>query len=223
MHGHVYLIRNCLNGKVYVGQTTGTVSTRWVQHRSCARVIKDCKHLHSAVAKYGSAAFTIETLASCADLDTLNKLEHYFIKTVFQSTNRLIGYNIKGGGDSIGRCPEETRKKISETKRRRGLSPAGRAAIAASNRTRVLSPESREKIAATHRGRPVSEETRARKSAAFKGRKISEDARSKMSAAKKGKKLSPEHVANLTAAVIKRWALRKAQSAALLEKEQWAF
>jgi group I intron endonuclease len=114
-YGFIYLVRS-LAGKLYVGQTTRSVKIRWQSHLHNAKSGTDT-YIANAIRKYGKEAFSVETLATCADQETLNRLEHYFINKVFQSTNPLLGYNIRGGGDSIGTHSDETKLRMSGAQR----------------------------------------------------------------------------------------------------------
>jgi hypothetical protein len=52
MKGHIYLIRNLINGKGYVGQTTKTVTARFSEHRYEAGRGTEYV-LYRAIRKYG--------------------------------------------------------------------------------------------------------------------------------------------------------------------------
>jgi len=135
----VYLIRNKINKKVYIGQTSKTVEVRWKQH------IKSSKNpktpIHHAINKYGINCFEIKVLVhSLASIDELNRVEKNLI-ALYKSVKN--GYNCQIGGCShilnaetkekisksvsknnkkfwLGKSlSEETKKKISETKRKR--------------------------------------------------------------------------------------------------------
>lgn len=75
--GYIYLITNLINGKVYVGKTTGTLENRWKQHVEAASRNIDT-HLYRAIRKYGAENFKIESLYYGDE--NLNELERYYIK-----------------------------------------------------------------------------------------------------------------------------------------------
>lgn len=52
--GSIYIIKNTVNDKVYIGQTTMTVHERFMVHMkpSTAKLKRNCK-LYNAVTKYG--------------------------------------------------------------------------------------------------------------------------------------------------------------------------
>ena len=66
----IYLIRNRLNGKSYVGQTVKTLQARWAEHIRDAR--KGSPFLfHRAIRKYGVEVFSESLLATAADQQEL--------------------------------------------------------------------------------------------------------------------------------------------------------
>jgi hypothetical protein len=119
---------------------------------------------------------------------------------VFQKERELIAQyrilenvslcNILDGGEGYTapkgsrHCSEETRKKISEAKKGKPLSPEHRQAM----KGRVVSKETREKLGKIRRGakHDTSEETRQKIREARKGWSPSEQTRQRMATAKKG-------------------------------------
>lgn len=104
----IYIIRNNINNKVYIGQSTD-IKRRWQEHLRSAqpdkyaiKSIRDSKTpIHLAMQKYGIKNFQISILENCCK-EELNEKERFWIEK-FQSTNKNIGYNIlKGGQDSLG-------------------------------------------------------------------------------------------------------------------------
>lgn len=94
--GQIYLIRNTVNNKVYVGKTTRTVASRFNEHLIAAR--KGSRYpIHAAIRKYGQKNFTVTTLTQCGD-DDLNELERKFIVERDASIHNH-GYNLTDGGD----------------------------------------------------------------------------------------------------------------------------
>lgn len=96
--GYIYLITNLINGKVYVGKTTGTLENRWKQHVEAASRNIDT-HLYRAIRKYGAENFKIESLYYGDE--NLNELERYYIKQYNSFQNPTVGYNETRGGDGI--------------------------------------------------------------------------------------------------------------------------
>src|SRR5438128_1892521 len=108
----VYVIRNTVNGKHYVGKTMQTIARRWSNHLSLARR-GGKRPFHRAIRKYGAEAF--QTVMECRveSLHLLSPAEMAFVS----SFNAKVpnGYNLTDGGEgSVGWKPtEETRSKMS--------------------------------------------------------------------------------------------------------------
>jgi hypothetical protein len=124
--GEIYLIKNKVNGKCYIGQAFKYVSSefkkwgtegRWKSHvREALNHNGDhCLLLNQAIRKYGDETFEITKLCDC-DIADMNKYEIQYI----QQYNSLVpnGYNLKSGG-SKGKDSEETKKRKSEAKKKR--------------------------------------------------------------------------------------------------------
>lgn len=114
----VYLITNNINQKQYVGITKGSLKMRLRQHlntQSC------CRSLKEAVFEFGKSNFFISLLQETDTVDSLQKLEKYFIEKY--NTLSPNGYNLTTGG-TYCEMSEETKKLMSEiTKRRWKESP----------------------------------------------------------------------------------------------------
>lgn len=178
MRGQIYLIRNLINGKGYVGQTTVGVAKRFAKHVENARAGIDFA-LYRAMRKYGVDCFTVVEVAAC-EPTLLDDLEKHYVKFYGTSADNGHGYNMTGGGDSArrpkgSRNSEESKAKNSAT--HKGMKRPPR------------SDEYRAKQAAAQKGKSVSDEIKAKISAALKGKKKpsrSEEYKATMSAAKKG-------------------------------------
>lgn len=96
--GYIYKITNKVNGKVYIGQTSESVSQRWYEHKYSSERVgnKDYYYaLHCAMRKYGCENFDVDVLEE-ADNDLLNDREVYWIG--FYDSYKL-GYNMTLGGE----------------------------------------------------------------------------------------------------------------------------
>lgn len=100
----IYLIKNKINGKKYIGQTIRSLELRWKEHLRR----KDDFLIHKAIMKYGKDNFEIELVEKTSVFSKLNNLERYYIKTL--DTLMPNGYNMTSGGSEI---TKEIRKKIS--------------------------------------------------------------------------------------------------------------
>ena len=105
----IYKITNKINGKIYIGQTIGSLSARW--HKHC-RTNSKCMALKNAIQKYGKENFTIKLISHCESLNLANHREEYYIK-IMKSLNPM-GYNILLGGNNRV-LSENTKNKISKT------------------------------------------------------------------------------------------------------------
>ena len=109
----IYKVTNRVNGKVYIGQTTKTIQTRWKKH--CIAAKSDNLPFHKAIRKYGAENFTVEQIDIAASADELNKKEIYWI--AFYNSRLPNGYNVctGGGGMSGYKASEETRIKLRKS------------------------------------------------------------------------------------------------------------
>lgn len=103
---HIYKTTNLLNGKIYIGQTSKTLNTKY---------LGSGKILLKAVKKYGKYNFKREILEECNSKEQMNNREKYWIQH-FDSINRNIGYNVSIGGEG-GNLGDEVNKKISESRK----------------------------------------------------------------------------------------------------------
>lgn len=113
IYGVIYIIRNKVNNKLYIGQTTekGGFGRRY--RYNLAKNTHN-KHLKSSIQKYGIENFEIDEEFDIAySKEELDKLEDLYIK-IFNTTNQDYGYNLKYGGSS-GKCSEQLKEQMSET------------------------------------------------------------------------------------------------------------
>jgi group I intron endonuclease len=155
--GYIYMIRNLLNGKVYIGNTGYTPKARFKQHCIAARKGSKCS-LHRAMRKYGIESFEVLELHLCFTTEELDKMEIVAIAS-YKSNSREFGYNMTEGGDGITNPSEERRRQQSEFMKKRGIYPGMLEAAIAANTGKVCSEETRRKISEANRGipRPHSE------------------------------------------------------------------
>lgn len=171
----IYLIRNRINGKGYIGQTILDFDTRWSGHLYGKQAIDH------AIRKYGADSFEHCILAMAETLDQLNTLEEYYIKE--QNTLAPNGYNLLPGGRNHQHSPEtiakisaskkgksqpKDRKRISQEDRRK-LSEAHKGQVPW-NKGRKTPPEVVDKLRTSHLGNKPSKETRVKMSEAQKRR-----------------------------------------------------
>ena len=94
MNKDIYIIKNTINNKVYIGQAINT-HKRFISHCSRAKINNDKSPIHDAINKYGKENFYYEILES--QIPNYNEREQYWIKYY----NSLVpyGYNLLKGGD----------------------------------------------------------------------------------------------------------------------------
>lgn len=94
MIGYVYVIRNSVNDKVYVG-ISKQLKVRWDCHRRS--VVKGKSKLYSAMRKYGFDKFSIEPFITILDYD--KHCDDLEIETVAFFDSFKNGYNSTKGGN----------------------------------------------------------------------------------------------------------------------------
>lgn len=134
----VYIHKNILDGKVYVGQTCN-LSERW---RNNGKNYFNSIKFYNAIKKYGWDNFTHEVVYSNLNKQAADKLE----KELIHKYNSIEeGYNLKEGG-SRGELSTKSLAKMSESLKR-GYSEF---------------PERREKIRNKALGREMPKDTRCK-------------------------------------------------------------
>jgi group I intron endonuclease len=93
VYGIVYRITNTKNGKIYIGQTTGSLRSRFTGHKYGAfKARKNC-HLYYSMRKYGADSFSCAKIDEASSKEELDRLEEKWIHE-FVSTDRTVGYNV---------------------------------------------------------------------------------------------------------------------------------
>ena len=141
---YIYVVRNLVNHKVYVGQTINP-ARRKAGHWSTFKNEKNEYPLPRAMRKYGIENFVFEVIEECATQEVTNEREKFWIQH-FDSRNRDNGYNLHVGG-CVGN--DESFQKISEALK------GNKHCVG-----RKFSVETKKKLSAWQRGKTISEETR---------------------------------------------------------------
>jgi group I intron endonuclease len=159
--GRIYIAKNVINGKGYIGQTIRAIKTRLKEHRTGKS--KGCRAFHGAIKKYGWENFKIDWY-ECPD-DELNKHEKWMVNLMGTLSPR--GYNLREGGGSGGKWSEESKQRMIK-----------------SHLGKPKSVETKQKMSDGRRGeknhnfgKPKSEETREKQSEAKLGEKNSTSTR----------------------------------------------
>jgi len=93
----IYIIRNIINNKIYIGKTSYTIEKRFNKHKLNAQN-KINRRLYDSMNHHGYDNFKIEEICTCDNNIDANSIEIYYID-YYNSTNPKIGYNMTIGGD----------------------------------------------------------------------------------------------------------------------------
>ncbi|MTJ52945.1 helix-turn-helix domain-containing protein [Anabaena sp. UHCC 0253] len=91
--GSIYIIKNIINAKVYIGQTLQPVVERFKQHLKLLKTNRS-QTISKAIAKYGKDKFYYEVLEESIPLDQLDQREEFYIQKYDSISN---GYNLCPG------------------------------------------------------------------------------------------------------------------------------
>jgi len=188
-HGCVYLIRNKINGKKYIGQTIQkNPSLRWRYH--IKYYPKNPSLIQKAIRKYGVDNFDFEVLVYCSEQQSLNQLEDFFIEKYDALAPK--GYTCLGSKDRTNVVSDQMRKKVSDANKGRPSWIKGKKMPESAVLNMRIAAKTRDW--SYLKGRKLSESHKAKCRIAMLGKKHSPETREKMSLQKKGKKqnLTPE-------------------------------
>lgn len=97
MKKDIYIIKNRINDKIYIGQTVNP-KQRWAQYKSAVLKTPNAQLITKAMNKYGIDNFWMEVIES--SVENYNEREQYWIK--FYNSITPNGYNMADGGDGSG-------------------------------------------------------------------------------------------------------------------------
>jgi len=111
--GYIYMIKNKINNKLYIGQTARSLEKRKNEYKkSLNRDEIYNSHLQNSFKKYGFDNFEFSVIDNAETMEELNEKEIYYIE-LYNSTDKKIGYNIEiGGRNSLP--SDETLEKMSK-------------------------------------------------------------------------------------------------------------
>lgn len=148
----IYWLRNCLDGKFYIG-SSDDLWERWRHHVNDLRAGKHVNgYLQAAWNKHGSDSFHFEVIEVAPVADLLVIEQWYLDHT--RCLDGKYGYNLRPEASGMAH-KEETRKKISDALKKRCADPEYREKL----RQRGLAGSF--KGAAACRGKKLSAERRA--------------------------------------------------------------
>lgn len=201
VYGIIYGILNVINGKFYIGSTTRP-DKRLKEH---LRELNNGKHhsqpLQRAWTKYGSDSFIFLQLQEAYDEVELATLEMIYTEEYQAMTD---GYVLVAGRDHITEISEETKQKMSETRKGKPKSEETRRKMSQANRGennywygktgelnpfygRKHSPESIKRMSEVKKGESNAMYGRTGDQHHLYGKKHSLETLQKMSEAHKGK------------------------------------
>lgn len=192
----VYLIRNSVNGKGYVGVTRFSAEVRFAQHIAAARRGEPWS-LHRAIRKHGADHFAVEVIADGLSGAEAQALE--IVEIARLGTLNPAGYNASLGGERMAGVPktEDFRRAVSLALTGRPKSPEHVARVSAALIGKRHTPEARAKVAAARARQVFSPEAIERRAAKLRGRTHTAQAVANMAAAQKGRTVGPEHRARI--------------------------
>lgn len=168
----VYLIKNLVNGCVYVGCTRTTFNHRYKTHLWALENNRhENKHLQSAFNKYKDENFEFSIIEIIENKDEIYNSEIRIIKEYKDKGFSL--YNITSGGEGLNDLPEETRKYIGELNRIRmtgqKLSEETKRKMSESRKGRKMSEKSRQRLMEYNKNKTLTQEQKQHLSNMFKG------------------------------------------------------
>ena len=107
MNGEIYIIKNDINNKVYIGQTIQGSEERFKQHLKLLKS-NEKQLIHKAIKKYGKEHFYFEVLEDNIDIEYLDDREEYWIAK-YDSVNK--GYNLCDGASNTQANKSNTNRK----------------------------------------------------------------------------------------------------------------
>lgn len=144
----IYMHKNKINGKVYIGQTRTSVNNRWRDGKG----YKGCTLFERAINKYGWDNFDHIVVASNLTQEESCQMEKDLI-TLYESTNPERGYNLSTGGESGHTgvpMSQEARQKISEAQKGKFVSQETRKKMSLALKGKAPSALSLQKAAEVH-------------------------------------------------------------------------
>jgi hypothetical protein len=113
----VYLIRNLVNGKVYVGGTRGSVSWVWRWHIRLSKS-DSANLLQKDIRRYGRKSFEVRILYPNLPMKFLDEMIEYG-RGVFKSTDPRTGYNVREAQEKSSRPIGRPRIYATNAERKR--------------------------------------------------------------------------------------------------------
>lgn len=137
MYYILYKTKNLINNKIYIGiHQTNKLNDNYLGSGTV---------LNHAIKKYGRENFKRETIKFCNSYEELIELEKEYVNGEFIANQN--NYNLKTGGGNFGTLSKESKKKISDTLKRKYKS--GEIKLPNHNKGRAVPEEEKKKISET--------------------------------------------------------------------------
>jgi len=180
----IYLLRNKINNKIYIGQTKMCINERLRKH---IKPSKDNNQIITkAIRKYGEENFVCEILFYAKSFEEMNIKEVEFIFE-YKCLDKKIGYNVDKGGNNF-ETSSVTKEKLRKTRTGKKMSEKTKKKISNSTQGKnnhfygkTHSDDTKKKISEVHMGKIVSDETKLKMSKSQKGRKHNDKTKRKIS------------------------------------------
>ncbi len=125
--GVIYKVTNLINGKIYIGQTTHSVDSRFADYSKSKYSI-----IGKAIKKYKPESFKKEIICRCNSIEEMNHREAYYIRLF--KTLAPLGYNLDSGGRNK-KLHTLTKQKLSKQARGRPSAFKGKKSTEKTRRT----------------------------------------------------------------------------------------
>lgn len=185
--GYIYMLKNKINEKIYIGQTIRNVEKRLEEHRKKSR----CIAIYNAIQIHGWENFE-QDWYECPDED-LNFDEDFLVREM--GTLAPDGYNIREGGGSRGKHSEESRNKMRKPKSETHAKNISEATKGEKNHNfgKKADDKTREKLSEAKKGeknhmwrKSHTDESNQKNREAHLGKTSSDETKQKLSDATKG-------------------------------------
>ena len=176
----IYLLRNKINNKFYIGQTKTTIKERLRKHIKPSKNNKQI--ITRAIKKYGEQNFICEILFYAKSFEEMNIKEIEFIFE-YNCIDKKIGYNVDKGGNNF-ETYSVTREKLRKARIGKKMSENNHFY------GKTHSDTVKKKISEIHNGKIISDYTKSKMSKSQEGRRHSIETKKKMSDSRIGIKNS---------------------------------
>jgi group I intron endonuclease len=180
--GIIYILKNKINNKCYVGQTVNKFYKRWNSH--CSKLKNFI--INNAIRKYGKNNF-IKYIYY--DIPIL--LLDYFEKDLIKNLNTLVpnGYNLQNGGNKNKTHHKITIEKLRKSHLGKKLTEETKKKISLKNKGKIISNKTKLKISIANSGKNNGMYGRVGKNNPKWGKKLSKEIRDKISKRLTGRKI----------------------------------